>query len=205
MSIANLLSTSTTRVQLNGEPGNVIGHHRGFRQGDHLSPMLFILVMDVLTALFDKADALGLLAPVAPRPIGHRMYIYVDNVVLFTTPKTEDLLLIKQVLHCFGEASGLKANMVKSTALPICCHDAQVQRLHEEIECEIAPFPTKYLGQPFSLTRLKAVNLQYILGKLADRLPTWKAALLHKSGRLILVKVVLTAIPLHFLVALDVH
>ena len=61
--IANLLNSATTQVLLNGEPGNSISHQRGFRQGDPLSPMLFILVMDVLNSMFCRAELEGLLQP----------------------------------------------------------------------------------------------------------------------------------------------
>jgi hypothetical protein len=53
--ICGLLSYSSTQVLLNGFPGNDIKHQRGLRYGDHLSPMLFILVMDVLGFLFSQA------------------------------------------------------------------------------------------------------------------------------------------------------
>jgi len=53
--VSNLLYTSTTRIMLNGEPGGVIQHQRGLRQGNPLSPMLFILVMDVLNSIIVKA------------------------------------------------------------------------------------------------------------------------------------------------------
>ena len=53
--VSNLLYTSTTRIMLNGEPGGVIQHQRGLRQGNPLSPMLFILVMDVLNNIIVKA------------------------------------------------------------------------------------------------------------------------------------------------------
>ena len=61
--ISNLLHTASTQIMLNGEPGLSISHQRGLRQGDPLSPMLFILVMDVLNSLFLKAEAEGLLSP----------------------------------------------------------------------------------------------------------------------------------------------
>src|SRR6266540_1493574 len=61
--VCNLLSSATTRVLLNGNPGEVIKHHRGLRQGDPISPMLFIIVMDTLNNLFMKASSTGLLLP----------------------------------------------------------------------------------------------------------------------------------------------
>lgn len=58
--ISNLLFSSTTRILLNGKLGDTFKHHRGLRQGDPLSRMLFIIVMDVLNSLFVKANELGL-------------------------------------------------------------------------------------------------------------------------------------------------
>jgi hypothetical protein len=53
--ISGLLASSSTQVLLNGSLGQRIQHQRGLRQDDPLSPMLFILVMDVLCHLVKKA------------------------------------------------------------------------------------------------------------------------------------------------------
>lgn len=74
--VSHLLSTSSTRILLNGEPGKIIQHQRGLRQDDPLSPMLFILVMDVLNSLAVKAGMEGLLQPLSQRVSGQRLSLY---------------------------------------------------------------------------------------------------------------------------------
>jgi len=107
--ISNLLHTASTQIMLNGEPGHSISHQRGLRQGDPLSPMLFILVVDVLNNLFLKAEAEGLVSPLLST--GQRLSLYADDVALFIRPTEEDLQLTKDILRCFGEASGLQTNL----------------------------------------------------------------------------------------------
>ncbi|GJM95163.1 hypothetical protein PR202_ga11871 [Eleusine coracana subsp. coracana] len=72
------------------------------------------------------------------------------------------------------------------------------------MECALQDFPCRYLGLPLSLRQLTRNDLQPYLDKIADMLPGWKASLMARSGRLILVKVILTTLPIHLLIALDV-
>jgi len=105
------LLVSSTQVLLNGIPGGFIQHKRGLRQWDPLSPMLFILVMDVLNWMLTKASEAGLLQPLSRRPIQHRISLYADDVALFLKPAANDINLILNILQLFGDASGLRTNV----------------------------------------------------------------------------------------------
>jgi mannosylglycoprotein endo-beta-mannosidase len=84
--ICILWGSTTSRILLNGIPGKPIKHRRGLRQGDPLSPMLFILAMDPLRRLLDKATEQGLLSPIGADPIKMRTSLYADNATLFIRP-----------------------------------------------------------------------------------------------------------------------
>ena len=109
--ISGLLSSSSTQVLLNGVPGDLIHHRRGLRQGDPLSPMLFILIMDVLGHMITKATSEGLLLPLSSRGLQHRISIYADDVAVFLRPESGDITTTMDILNLFGEASGLKTNL----------------------------------------------------------------------------------------------
>ena len=111
--ISGLLCSSTTQILLNGSLGEKIYHQRGLRQGDPLSPMLFILVMDVLCHLIRKASEEQLLQPLARRALQHRISLYADDVVLFLRPTADDIGITLDILQLFGNASGLTTNLQK--------------------------------------------------------------------------------------------
>jgi hypothetical protein len=64
--ISMILRTETSAVLLNGVPGKKFYCRRGVRQGDPLSPLLFVLATDLLQSIMNKAMAQGLVAPPIP-------------------------------------------------------------------------------------------------------------------------------------------
>ena len=153
-------------------PGERIQHQRGLRQGDPLSPMLFILVMDVLCHLVKKAADEQLLQPLARRALQHRISLYADDVVLFLRPSAGDIEITLDILQLFGSASGLTTNLQKSSVLPIRCSEDDRAVLQETLPCQLSDFPCKYLGVPLSPLKLTKEQVQPIIEKIADRLPS---------------------------------
>ena len=104
---------------LNGIPGNWINCKNGLRQGDPISPMLFILTMEPLQRMFEQATRRGILEPLARSGVRQRLSIYADDVALFVRPSEGDLSIVRSALHAFGKASELCVNYQKSSAILI--------------------------------------------------------------------------------------
>lgn len=189
--ISILLSTASTRVLVNGRPGRRIAHARGLRQGDPISPMLFVIIMEVLNALIREADRCSILSPLPGNCIKHRTSLYADDVVVLLSPNVQDFACLSQVLRLFAGASGLITNVDKCLATPIHCDESAINSIQEVFPCAMAPFPCRYLGVPLSSTRLKHADEQPLIDVIAARIPTWKSDLLNNAGRLLLTKVTL--------------
>ena len=68
-----------------------------------------------------KAADEQMLQPLARRALQHRISLYADDVVLFLRPSASDIAITLDILQLFGNASGLTANLQKSSVLPIQC------------------------------------------------------------------------------------
>jgi hypothetical protein len=201
--IAGLLTTSSTQILLNWVPGDFINHQRGLRQGDLLSPMLFIIVMDALNLLISKAAEAGLLKPLSSRSIQHRVSLYADDVVLFLRPSESDIALTLRILHLFRNVAGLKTNIQKSSVVLIQYGDDEIASVHSLLPCCMENFPINYLGLPLSIYKLTGAQWQPLIDRLADLLPGWRADLMTRFGRVVHVQFVITTTIIYQAMALD--
>lgn len=124
--LSAMLGSASTKVLVNGRLGRRICHARGLRQGDPLSPLLFVIVMEVLNAMIAKVDRRAVLAPLPGSASSCRASVYADDLVVFLSPSTQDFNCIRQILDLFAGASGLTTNLDKCVITPISCS-------HEEI------------------------------------------------------------------------
>ena len=97
--IAALLSTSSSRVLLNGVPGPPISHGKGLRQGDSMSPLLFVIAIDPLQQLLNSATRIGLLHKIRGRGIIIRTSLYADDAAVFVAPIREDIKNLTNILE----------------------------------------------------------------------------------------------------------
>uniref|UniRef100_A0A453CKI6 Reverse transcriptase domain-containing protein n=1 Tax=Aegilops tauschii subsp. strangulata TaxID=200361 RepID=A0A453CKI6_AEGTS len=67
--------------------GRKIVHRQGLRQGDPLSPLLFIIAIDPLHRLQQRASDLQMIQPLPGRDIKLRVSLYADDAVIFANPE----------------------------------------------------------------------------------------------------------------------
>ncbi|KAM0827167.1 hypothetical protein ACQ4PT_068367 [Festuca glaucescens] len=202
--IAMLLRSASTSVLVNGCAGSAFRHGRGLRQGDPISPLLFVIAMDVLSAMFRAAEHDGVLSDLSALGLRSRVSLYADDVIVFAKATTTELAAVWGVLGCFGAASGLKANPAKSTAALIQCSDEILAEVVPALSCPLGFLPCSYLGLPLSLRKPRKADLQAMLDKLVAKLPFWKARLMTREGRVVYVQAVMMDSVVYHLLALDV-
>ena len=112
--ICGLLSSSSSPVIINGELSNPFALGQGVRQGDSLSPTLFILAMDALHGMLQLAVQQRLLSDLGLDSGIPRASIFADDAVIFFKPQIAELRVISEILQLFGKASGLHINLQKS-------------------------------------------------------------------------------------------
>lgn len=202
--LATLFSSASSRVILNGIPGNDIIHGRGLRQGDPLSPLLFDIAIDPLQQILDKAMASGLLHELPGGYQGPRISMYADDAAIFLAPTEHDMTNLASILQNFGEVTGMFTNVSKSSIAPIRCSDIDLTPVLANFPAAIAQFPLKYLGLPLSLGRLRKADFQPYIDKvaIATRLNPLKGRFLNRAGCCAFVKSVLSSMPIFLLTTL---
>lgn len=113
---AIMLASSSSRVLLNGSPGEPFSHRKGLRRGDPLSPMMFILAMEPSQRILLKATEEGILSPIKQCSVGLRTSLYADDAALFLNPLRHEVGATQRILVRFGKISGLMINLSKCVA-----------------------------------------------------------------------------------------
>ncbi|XP_016168518.1 uncharacterized protein LOC107611069 [Arachis ipaensis] len=104
---------------------------RGLRQGDPLSPFLFVLVVDVLDRMLGEAVRNRRISPLLiGRDQVELSYLqFADDTILFCPLEEETVKNYRKILRCFELMSGLSINFDKSSLIPINCDAQWVQRM----------------------------------------------------------------------------
>jgi hypothetical protein len=138
------------------ERGEYFKTHQGLRQGDPLCPLLFNLVVDILSCLLDKAVQKGHIVEILPNliPGGISHIQYADDTIIMSDGLDTSILNLKLILYCFEWMSDLKINFQKSEVYAFGVPHQDKERMENMLNCKIGSWLMKYLGILVSNSRL---------------------------------------------------
>lgn len=109
-------SIISVSVLINGSPTKQFRVHKGIRQGDPLSPFLFLVVAEGLNGLMSSAILKGLYKGVLVGQ-GRTMVTHLqfaDDTIFFGEASEDNITTIKSIMRIFELVSGLRINFGKS-------------------------------------------------------------------------------------------
>lgn len=184
---------------VNNSPRGYVLPSKGLRQGDPISPYLFLCCAECLSSLFANMEHSGLIqgisiCPLAP-PINQLLFAY--DFFILSKAKWTNCNVVKNSLACYGRASGQQANLVKS----VVCFSRNVKRNEQDmLACLLGVVRVerheKYLSLPTFVRRNRGTRFNHIKEKLWKKLQGWKGKILNAARNELLIKVV-APIPLY--------
>lgn len=203
--ILSCVSSVSMRFTMHGQPGPLLFPSCGLRQGDPLSPYLFILGLNQLSLAIYKAESDKRILPIKLGKQGcHLSHLFfADDIILATRGSTQAVLNFQAILNTFLFDSGLEINKDKSKFLV----SPNTPRHHQDhLRCILdMPLTTnfeKYLGLPLHSSRITMHHYHSVIDKMTQALASWQSKLLSMAGRLVLAKSVLSSFPSYHLQAL---
>ena len=186
------------QVLINGSPYGEITPSRGLRQGDPLSPYLFVICTEILVKMLQSAEQknqiTGLKVARGAPPISH--LLFADDSLFYCKERDEELGHIIRIIEEYSLASGQRVNYLKSS-IYFGKHIPEKRRrlVKGKLGIEREVGEGVYLGLPESFQGSKVATLSYLKEKLGKKVLGWQSNFLSPGGKEILLKAVAMALP----------
>ncbi|XP_026416790.1 uncharacterized protein LOC113312247 [Papaver somniferum] len=196
--ILTLLQSTKISILINSGPCGFFSVRRGLKQGDPLSPLLFVLMEDVLSRNITQLVESGKLTPMVIRRGIHPTHMFfADDVFIFCNGAKKSLDNLMSLLDRYQSSSGQVINKLKRKCFVDGVCEGKKHQIGERINMEITKFPDKYLGIIIAPGRVKSSMVWHLVEIFQSKLAAWKGRLFSFQDRLVLIKSVLCSVPLY--------
>ena len=200
--IKGCTGTATASVLVNGSTTDEFLLGRGLRQGDPLSPFLFLLAAEGFHVMMESMLVNNIFVGYQ---VGSSNSIIVshlqfaDDTLILREKSWENIRAMRVVLLLFEALSGLKVNFSKSLLVGMNVAMSWLNEAAMVLNCKVGSIPFMHLGLPIGGNARRLSFWKPFLNRFKSRLSCWKLNHLSLGGRLILLKFVLSSLPVYAL------
>ena len=194
-----MISSTRFHILWNGSPLPEVVPSQAIRQGDPLSPYLFILCLERLSIKLTEVVRNKSIHQLKFRNGVHLLHLFfADDIFLFTRDTARDCTNLNRLLLVFCKMSG---QIETATKLKTWFSPRTPRRIKEQV-VGILGLPTTdrigtYLGTSIFSTRRTASSYQYLVDNIRKRIEGWQARYLSMAGWATLIKASVTSIPIY--------
>lgn len=186
--------------------GNLRSFH-GVRQGDPLSPILFVLAQQFVSSNLKARIQQG---NVLPYKMGRNILsifhlFYANDVLVFSNVSQSSLTSLMDLFHVYQLVSGQLISNPKSHFFLGDRANSRASTVVRLSGMARGMCPIKYLGVPLFIGWLRVLHFEFLMEKIRTIIEGWKARLLSFRGKLTLIKSVLHSIPIYSMASTMVH
>ena len=203
--IMECVASTSFSIRINGDIHGHFTGQRGLRQGDPLSPYLFVICMEYFSralARVTEQSEFNFHPRCAGLKISH--LIYADDLMLFMRGDLMSIQIAWDCLQSFGRSSGLQVNTHKSHIFLAGVFDQDREDILRLTGIPVGELPVRYLGIPLAAESLKLPHYAPLIQQFKDHVQSWQPSSLSYAGRLELIRSVLQGVSCFWLSILPV-
>ncbi|KAK4348291.1 hypothetical protein RND71_034630 [Anisodus tanguticus] len=203
--IMECVSTPSFSVAINGSIHGHFKGKKGLRQGDPLSPYLFVLCLEYLSRLLNyrtRIAGFNYHPQCGALRITH--LAFADDLMLMSRGDAPSVRILMDCLDTFRKCSGLCANSTKSSLFTAGVSNHDLNEIQDLTGFDTGSMPFRYLGIPMAADKLRMIHYEPFVAKIAAYINAWSRVTLSYAGRAELIKSVLQGVESFWLSILPV-
>jgi hypothetical protein len=195
--IMKCVESAKFSVRVNGHFSEVFHPSRGIRQGDPLSPYLFLLCAEGLSCMLKYVGpnylAKGIRVGIHAPWVSH--LLFADDCLLFTQASANGARILMEILQAYQNGSGQMVNIMKSAIFfSANCQDEMKADVMEITGIGTEALSEKYLGLPTAVGRSTKEAFEHLPTKIKNVMGGWSEKKLSAAAKDTLIKSVAQAV-----------
>jgi hypothetical protein len=189
-------------VKVNGELTKPVVPTRGIRQGDPISPYLFLLQTEGLSCLLQNKEESGHLAGIRNGRHGPQIshLLFADDSIFFARSDDRSVTALNDTLQLYCDGSGQKINHDKSSVFfGPHCEGGVKQSVKDRLGVQSEVLQDTYLGMPTDIGRSPTLAFNFLQDRVWKRIMGVSDRPLSRAGKDIFLKSVVQAIATHIM------